>query len=60
MSQSTTTRTRPTGPRNTEQEIRERALEIGLEDTFPASDPVAVIEPGPATVPPGDEETHAV
>jgi hypothetical protein len=25
----------------------ERALEIGLEDTFPASDPVAVVQPGP-------------
>ena len=26
----------------------ERALEIGLEDTFPASDPVAVVQPGRA------------
>jgi hypothetical protein len=25
----------------------ERLLEIGLEETFPASDAVAVIEPGP-------------
>jgi hypothetical protein len=25
----------------------ERALEIGLKDTFPASDPVAVLQPGP-------------
>jgi hypothetical protein len=25
----------------------ERRLEIGLEDTFPASDPVAVLEPAP-------------
>jgi hypothetical protein len=41
--------------RKVEQQSRERALEIGLEDTFPASDPVAVIEPGPSTVPPGDE-----
>ena len=24
----------------------EKALEIGLEDTFPASDPVAVLQPG--------------
>lgn len=24
----------------------EKALEIGLEDTFPASDPVAVVQPG--------------
>jgi len=25
----------------------EKALEIGLGDTFPASDPVAVLQPGP-------------
>jgi hypothetical protein len=25
----------------------EKALEIGLKDTFPASDPVAVLQPGP-------------
>jgi hypothetical protein len=24
----------------------EKALEIGLEDTFPASDPIAVLQPG--------------
>jgi hypothetical protein len=32
------------------QDVRgrlERALEIGLEDTFPASDPVAVTQPAP-------------
>jgi hypothetical protein len=29
-----------------EQNRLERALEIGLEDTFPASDPVAVTQPG--------------
>jgi hypothetical protein len=35
---------------NSEAEKRkrlERKLEKGLEDTFPASDPVAVTEPGP-------------
>jgi len=42
-------------PRKVEQQSRERALEIGLEDTFPASDPVAVTEPGPATAPPNGE-----
>jgi len=26
---------------------RERALERGLEETFPASDPVAVLQPSP-------------
>ena len=31
-----------------ERERLERALEIGLEDTFPASDPVAVVQPGSA------------
>jgi hypothetical protein len=58
---SRTTKTPPSGagapapkPRRVEQESRERALEIGLEDTFPASDPVAVIEPGPSTAPPSD------
>jgi hypothetical protein len=28
-----------------ERDRLERALEIGLEDTFPASDPVAVVQP---------------
>jgi nicotinate phosphoribosyltransferase len=31
----------------------EAALEEGLEETFPASDPVAVTEPAPT--PPGDD-----
>jgi hypothetical protein len=30
-----------------ERDRLERALEIGLEDTFPASDPVAVVQPSP-------------
>jgi hypothetical protein len=29
-------------------EAREQALEEGLLETFPASDPVAVLQPGPA------------
>ncbi|MGP0089324.1 MAG: hypothetical protein ACLPKB_05105 [Xanthobacteraceae bacterium] len=36
------------------KERLEQALEQGLEDTFPASDPVAVSEP--ARTPPGDDE----
>jgi len=32
----------------------EAALEEGLEETFPASDPVAVTEPRPQAVPVGD------
>jgi nicotinate phosphoribosyltransferase len=32
----------------------EAALEEGLEETFPASDPVAVTEPRPQTIPVGD------
>jgi hypothetical protein len=28
---------------------RERALECGLEETFPASDPVAILQPSVAT-----------
>jgi cell division protein FtsN len=31
-----------------ERRARERALERGLEETFPASDPVAVLQPSPA------------
>jgi len=47
---------RPT--RNADQERDrkerlERALEEGLEGTFPASDPVAITEPAPT--PPGDD-----
>ena len=36
----------PLADKATRQRL-ELALEIGLEDTFPASDPVAVTEPGP-------------
>jgi nicotinate phosphoribosyltransferase len=35
------------------KEQLDQALEQGLEDTFPASDPVAVTEP--ARTPPGDD-----
>jgi hypothetical protein len=38
------------------KEQLEQALERGLEDTFPASDPVAVSEP--ARTPPGDDDGH--
>jgi hypothetical protein len=34
-------------PKSGEKERLERALEEGLEGTFPASDPVAVTEPAP-------------
>jgi len=40
------------------KERLEQALEQGLEDTFPASDPVAVTEP--ARTPPGDDDGHRV
>lgn len=30
-----------------DKDVLERELEEGLEDTFPASDPVAVTEPAP-------------
>jgi len=36
------------------KEQLEQALELGLQDTFPASDPVAVTEP--ARTPPGDDD----
>ncbi len=38
----------------TERRRLEAALEEGLEETFPASDPVAVTEPRPQTIPVGD------
>jgi hypothetical protein len=34
--------------REDQRERLERALEIGLEETFPASDAVAVTEPAPS------------
>jgi nicotinate phosphoribosyltransferase len=40
------------------KEQLDQALEQGLEDTFPASDPVAVTEP--ARTPPGDDDAHWV
>jgi len=40
-----------------QRERLERALEEGLRETFPASDPVAVTEPAPAR--PGDEDDKA-
>lgn len=40
------------GNRNTIERRRlEAALEEGLEETFPASDPVAVTEPRPQAIP---------
>jgi nicotinate phosphoribosyltransferase len=47
---------RPTRNIAEEQQRKQRleaALEEGLEETFPASDPVAVTEPAPT--PPGDD-----
>jgi hypothetical protein len=32
-----------------ERQRREKELEEGLEETFPASDPVAVVQPGAPT-----------
>ncbi len=32
-----------------ERERREKALETGLEDSSPASDPVAAVQPAPST-----------
>ena len=37
-----------------DKDQRERELEEGLEDTFPASDPVSVTEPGPPDGPEDD------
>lgn len=41
--------------KETAEDKLERELETGLEDTFPASDPVAVTEPAPTL--PGDDST---
>jgi len=38
------------------KERLERDLEEGLEDTFPASDPVAVTEPAPHDNPPENKK----
>ncbi len=37
----------PKPKKSAEQEKLERELDEGLEETFPASDPVAVTEPAP-------------
>jgi hypothetical protein len=34
--------------RNAERRAREKALDEALKDTFPASDPVAPVEPAPS------------
>lgn len=34
--------------KNDRKQVQERELEEGLEDTFPASDPVAITEPAHA------------
>lgn len=40
-------KSKPSKPPKPSKEILERELEEGLEETFPASDPVAVTEPAP-------------
>lgn len=39
------TKSKPSKPPKPSKEVLERELEEGLEETFPASDPVAVTEP---------------
>ena len=49
-------RAKPEAKKNKDRQRRlEKALEEGLRETFPASDPVAVTEPAPT--PPGDDST---
>jgi len=46
----------PAAKKNKDRQRRlEKALEEGLQETFPASDPVAVVEPAPTR--PGDDDT---
>jgi hypothetical protein len=51
MAEAKTRRVKPETKRDKDQGAErnhlEKALEIGLEETFPASDAVAVIEPAP-------------
>lgn len=42
------TRRKDTGDRDAEQRKLEDSLNEGLEDTFPASDPINVIQPAPS------------
>jgi nicotinate phosphoribosyltransferase len=49
MNARRTRRPKPTLAENREKQARlERALEEGLQETFPASDPVAVTQPAPS------------
>jgi hypothetical protein len=41
-------RSKSTGAKETEKRRLERALEEGLEETFPGSDPVNVTQPAPS------------
>ncbi len=38
----------PKGPKATEKRQLDEALEEGLEETFPGSDPVSVTQPAPS------------
>jgi hypothetical protein len=42
-----------------ERERREKALDVGLEDSFPASDPIAAVQPARAKPEP-DTSSHAI
>jgi hypothetical protein len=44
---TTPSRTRPEGPEAAEKRRLDEALEEGLEETFPGSDPVNVTQPAP-------------
>jgi hypothetical protein len=47
-SRTTVKKERQSQPHPVYDRAREQALEEGLLDTFPASDPISVIQPGPA------------
>jgi hypothetical protein len=41
-------RSDPKDPEVAEKRRLDQALEVGLEDTFPGSDPVSIIQPAPS------------
>lgn len=56
MARTTSARRQPaTAPSKRQIEARERALDDALRDSFPASDPVAFLQPTPPAPPPGKQ-----
>jgi hypothetical protein len=54
----TGSRAKPTKAEAAEKQRLEDALEEGLEETFPGSDPISVIQPPPTRDKEGKERRH--